>query len=230
MFDTIFVSIYFAGFIFNSPVDAKKCRDKAFSLLLKTQSRILLKPKATLDIPICFAPDMIVLHEATCYINASNADGTPFDAYNQITSFAYNKEMRWVFPIKGIPESCPIKDSKAPRLQCPARERLEEKVEFSFTGINLNISKATHVAYLRALSPVHLLGQSALSGSESELGIDYTLLTEDFTYEFEHPDTEAQIAIERSVGLSLLRKTSNRVSGVATLVFNIVFSPSRSFR
>ncbi len=219
----------FSGLFFHSSVDKNKCRDEAFSHLLRQPSNILLTPRDILDIPICFAPDTMVLHEATCYVTASKTDGTAFETYGQMTTFAYNKSMRWIFPIKGIPESCPIKDSKAPRVECRSRERLEEKLELSFTGINLNISKATHSAYLRALSPAHILGETNLI-YETDLGPDYSLLMEDFKYEFEYPDTEAQIALERSVGLNLIRKVSHRVSGVVTLMFNVVFAPSRSFR
>ena len=178
-----------------------------------------------LDIPICFAPESMVRHEATCYVTATKTDGTSFETHGQITKFSYNKEMRWLFPIRGIPESRPIKDSKAPRIECKARSRLEERLEISFTGLSQTLPDTSYTAtHLRALSP------NTLAGNPTPFGLEYTALPENFKYEFEYGDTEAQIAVERSVGINLIRKMSHKSSGFATLVFNLVFSPHKSFK
>ncbi|XP_065057284.1 cilia and flagella-associated protein 47-like isoform X2 [Rhopilema esculentum] len=199
-------------------------QDQAFSLLLRQATDILLHPKTTLDIPICFAPDSMVRHEATCYVMAIKADGSSFETHGQITKFPYNREMRWVFPISGIPESCPIKDSKAPRIECKARARLEKRLELSFTGLNMNLPNYASAIHLRSLSPSEGVGPV----SNFEYGTDYAFLPEDFKYWFEFGDTEAQVAVERSVGVNLVRRMSHKVSGVVTLLFNVVFAPHRS--
>ena len=165
-------------------------------------------------------------HEATCYVMAIKADGSSFETHGQITKFPYNREMRWVFPISGIPESCPIKDSKAPRIECKARARLEKRLELSFTGLNMNLPNYASAINLRSLSPSADVGPV----SNFEYGSEYSFLPEDFKYRFEFGDTEAQVAVERSVGVNLVRRMSHKVSGVVTLLFNVVFTPHRSFR
>lgn len=49
-------------------------------------------------------------------------------------------------------------------------------------------------------------------------------------YELIYEDAESQSCLERSLGVSLLRKVKNQVSGVVILVFNFVFSPFKPFR
>ena len=49
-------------------------------------------------------------------------------------------------------------------------------------------------------------------------------------YELVYEDAESQSCLERSLGVSLLRKVKNQVSGVVILVFNFVFSPFKPFR
>ena len=49
-------------------------------------------------------------------------------------------------------------------------------------------------------------------------------------YELIYEDAESQSCLERSLGVSLLRKMKNQVSGVVILVFNFVFSPFKPFR
>ena len=49
-------------------------------------------------------------------------------------------------------------------------------------------------------------------------------------YELIYEDAECQSCLERSLGVSLLRKVKNQVSGVVILVFNFVFSPFKPFR
>ena len=51
-----------------------------------------------------------------------------------------------------------------------------------------------------------------------------------FRYELIYEDAECQSCLERSLGVSLLRKVKNQVSGVVILVFNFVFSPFKPFR
>ena len=51
-----------------------------------------------------------------------------------------------------------------------------------------------------------------------------------FRYELIFEDAESQSCLERSLGVSLLRKMKNQVSGVVILVFNFVFSPFKPFR
>jgi len=51
-----------------------------------------------------------------------------------------------------------------------------------------------------------------------------------FRYEVVFEDAEGQAALERSLGVSLIRKARNQVSGVVSLVFNFVFAPFKPFR
>ena len=216
------------GFLFESALDRNKHKDLAFSLLLKQKTDVFLSPKGILDIPICFAPEAMILHEATCFVHVRKTDGSGFDGYDRRPSYSSNREMRWVFTIKGVPESRPVKDARAPILQCKARERLEEKLELCFTGINPSISKSTHTPYIRSMAPMNLLG-GYLVPSTPDLDVDYVNLPEEFKCEFEYASTEGEMALERSVGLGLIRKMKHKISGIVTLIFNVVFSPFKPF-
>ena len=123
-------------------------KESTFCLLLKSNVDIPLRPGEILDVPISFAPEHMQLQQAICSITTrpTNGDGSAMSM------------LKWSYDIKGIPQSIPVKDSKAPILECRARERLEERVELSFTGINPSITKAAYGSLLRSLSPIHLLG------------------------------------------------------------------------
>lgn len=50
------------------------------------------------------------------------------------------------------------------------------------------------------------------------------------SYEFLYVDEECQNALERSLGIQLEKKYRNKVSGVVTLIFRLIFSPYKPFK
>lgn len=199
---------------------------RVFTLLLKTMTRIPLAPRGILDIPISFSPDTMQRQECTCTVRVQKQDGASF--LDEPASVPYNKELRWVYEIKGIPKSEPVADSQAAVLECRARERLEERVEISFTGINPSLGKSVYGSLLRSLSPIHLLGTFS-PPTCMELGADYTSIMEEFTCRLEYPDSEIESDLSRSVAVTLKRKLCHKVSGIISLLFDVVLAPHRPF-
>ena len=44
-------------------------------------------------------------------------------------------EIRWLFPIYGIPESQPVKDSQCLVVECQARDTIEQRLEVQLSGV-----------------------------------------------------------------------------------------------
>ena len=77
-------------------------------------------------------------NEATCTVSVKRFDASSTHLIDR------HNEVKWIYTIQGIPLSVPVKDSHAPILECRARERLEEKLEISFTGGNVKAAKTLH--------------------------------------------------------------------------------------
>lgn len=202
-------------------------KDSVFCLLLKRAKSILLEPGASLDIPISFAPDSMQLHEATVTVTVHRDTVDTWDGnYPSVMSTRMVNDLHWIYPVRGIPESHPIKDSQAPCIECKARSRVEERVEVTLTGLAPNTGGSGFGRY-PSVTPINLLGRHM--PGEMEYGVDYLNVPEEFRYELIYEDAECQSCLERSLGVSLLRKIKNQVSGVVILVFNFVFSPFKPF-
>lgn len=205
--------------------DGDKLSDKvhAFNLLLRKTKDILLSPRAKLAIPICFSPESMIKCEAICYVTALRKDGLPFDSHGQNMIRPYGKEMKWAFTVIGIPEFNPSAGKSVATIECKARSRVEEILQLSFTE---SLSNSGNFENSNVLSNVIVKQPSSLS----EIGSGYSLLPEEFAYEFEFADVESHGIIERSVGINLVLKKIHKVSGAITLVFLVVFSPYKAFR
>jgi hypothetical protein len=62
-------------------------------------------------------------------------------------------EVRWIFPIQGIPESHPIKESYGAIIECKARDRLEERLEVTLAGVAPVTSGPQRSIYTRSITP-----------------------------------------------------------------------------
>lgn len=216
-----------SGSLFTSLRSDTQPKDSVFCLLLKRAKGIILELGATLDIPISFAPDTMQLHEATITVTMHrDTEDTWNGNYPSVMSTRMVNELHWIIPVRGIPESYPIKESQAPCIECKARSRVEERLEVTLTGLAPN-NATSGLGRYPTITPINLLGRH-LPG-EMEYGVDYLNVPEEFRYELIYDDAECQTCLERSLGVSLMRKIKNQVSGVVILVFNFVFSPFKPF-
>lgn len=134
--------------------------DSAFCLLLKHTSNIPIAPKATLDIPVVFAPGDMNLHEALCVVSVRREDGVKWVAMSSTNPDHPQavhgdddnglKDIRWLYPIHGIPESHP-KANRGAVVNCQARSRIEERLQVTLTGA-VAASSYTSIS-TRAITP-----------------------------------------------------------------------------
>ena len=127
-----------SGGLFNLRLDSQP-KASVFCLLLKRAKSIPLEPGATLDIPISFAPDTMQMYEATVTVTIHKED--PEDSwkgdYPSMMSTRMVNDLHWIFLVRGISESYPIKSSQAPCVECKARSRVKQ-----FTGIYFDIVRS----------------------------------------------------------------------------------------
>ncbi|XP_033635373.1 cilia- and flagella-associated protein 47-like isoform X1 [Asterias rubens] len=210
--------------------------ESAFCLLLKHTMGILVAPKSTLDIPLTFAPDNMNLHEALCVVSVKREDGTSWEYepskdpdhpyarrdYDRRDPQGGLRDIRWLYPIHGIPESQPVIDRGAV-ISCQARSRIEERLEVSLTGAVPSSASSYHrTVKTRALTPKGLERANTTDGVV--VGEGNTVASE-FSYELIYGNEEAQAHLEHAVSLSLVRKQRDRLSGIVTLLFNVIYAP-----
>ena len=164
--------------MFGSFPEETKKQESAFCLLLKNNVGISVAPGALLDIPFSFAPDKMYLHEAVLTISTHKPDGDRRTPSAGHLPSPYITDLVWTYPIKGVPESCPVKEVHAPLVECQARSRVEECIEVTLTGVTPGIVGSSYAAYLRALTPIHLLSQYV--PNDPQLNMDYVTVLEEF--------------------------------------------------
>lgn len=98
----------------------------AFCLLLKRSSSILLHSGVSLDIPLMFAPEAVYRHSVTMAIVA--------DMNRSREDITDRQPLSWQYAVVGQPQLRPFSPGSAPKISCPAKERLEKTVEVSLAS------------------------------------------------------------------------------------------------
>ncbi|XP_021363645.1 cilia- and flagella-associated protein 47-like isoform X2 [Mizuhopecten yessoensis] len=213
----------------NSNPSNKTADDSAFCLLLKHRNMIRVGPKSTLDIPVCFAPTEMMKYDALCTVVVRKEDGgkwqyAPRDSegYQLSTTGSDGlQEIRWVYPISGIPESKPAKDTQGAVIECKARDRVEERLEVTLAGVAPASSGPQRSILTRSVTPKDQKPKIA-----DGVVIGETLATaEEFVHELGFTDNEAQENLQNSVAVTLVRQQRDTSSGLVILVYNIVYAP-----
>ena len=181
---------------------------------------MLLPAKSTLDIPISYAPHCMRKQEASCIVNTN-----PYNSHEGITT---NSNVKWTYEIDGVPICMPVRNAHAPVIQCRARERVDEKIEVTFTGTEGGPDRSNYAFLLKSLSPIHLLGNYN-PPSSPDIPPDYEEVTENLEYYLESSNPEIEEEISRSVAVQLKRQLRHKVSKMVSVVFEVVFASSKTF-
>ncbi|XP_069495471.1 cilia- and flagella-associated protein 47 [Ambystoma mexicanum] len=211
--------------------------ESAFCLPLKQTQGIPLAPKEKFDIPVLFTPDIMKLYEALVVVHMVKQNGGtwPCDNIEELDlelksiSRADNGEIsgiRWIYPIHGIPEAAPSKSAPA-IVSCQARSRAEERIEVLLTGA---VPGQAGMATVRngAITPQKKL---STGGVQDELQVtEGFATTEEFLYELQYESDQVKSQLETSLAIGLVRKERDGQTGIVTLIFNIIFSPSKPMK
>ncbi|XP_071954714.1 cilia- and flagella-associated protein 47-like isoform X2 [Antedon mediterranea] len=213
--------------------------DSAFCLLLKHSTNIQLGPKATLDVPFTFVPGNMRLHEALCVVSIRRIDNSdwlyemPVDPnhpygrrYADKADYRSGmKQIRWIYPIHGIPESLPVIDQGA-KISCRARSRIEEYLEVSLTGAVPSSATGYRPIRTRSITPEDL----QRSKTEGVIVGEGNKITEEFSYRLIYGSEEEEAGMKHSVSLTLVKKVRDKLTGIVNLVFNVIYAPFKVMR
>ncbi|CAH1800026.1 unnamed protein product [Owenia fusiformis] len=203
--------------------------DSPFCLLLKHSNGIRLGPKSTLDIPVSFAPEEMSMFEALCVVAVRKEDGgswhyTPVDDRGNRLPRSRSgglHEIRWLYPINGIPEVEAVKDNQGAIIECQARERVEERLEVTLSGVAPSSSGPQKAIRARAVTPK----DTRPSVPEGVIVGEGNMIAEEFTYRFIFEGDNTKEDLENACVLNLVRSHREKISGLVDLVFNVIFSP-----
>jgi len=191
-----------------------------FGLLLKNRNNLLLHAQSTLDIPIIYAPNCMRRQEASCIVNTN-----PCDGHEGITT---NNDVKWTYEIDGVPVCMPVRNANAPVIECRARERVDEKIEVTFTGVDGGPDRSNYTALLKSLSPIHMLG-NYIPPPSPDVGADYEEFSENLEYYLESSNPEIEEEISRSVAVQMKRQLRHKVSKMVSVLFEVIFASSKTF-
>ncbi|XP_044297815.1 cilia- and flagella-associated protein 47 isoform X4 [Varanus komodoensis] len=191
---------------------------------------IILPQKSKLDIPVLFAPQSMKMYEVVLIVRVEKLGGAnwsyddAFDLSHALTSSTIVmkdkkiQELRWIYPIHGFPEARPGKSAPAV-ICCQARSRLEERLEVLLTGLVTQ----------DIVTVIPFKNHSPSSHDEAKVVKGFST-TEEFKYEIEFESERVKSQLRSAVAINLVNKDRDLKTGIVTLVFNIVFAPSKPVR
>ncbi|NWV81442.1 CFA47 protein, partial [Dasyornis broadbenti] len=192
---------------------------------------IRLDPKEKLDIPVLFMPDEIKAYKTAMVIHVmrENGENWPYEVtadanteLNRNLILTENGEAQgilWIYPICGMSEA---PQQKSVVIRCQARQRLEQRVEMMLIGV---VPAASALPDVRNSAMV----DTDKSSTTQEV-TDGSSETLEFLYELQCQSDEIKSQLESWLGIQLLQKEWDTESRIVTLIFNVVFAPSKPIR
>ncbi|KAL9867454.1 cilia- and flagella-associated protein 47 [Geothlypis trichas] len=207
------------------------CEESVFHLLVKQPQGIRLAPKEKLEIPVLFMPAEMKIYKAVVVIHVmrENGENWPYEVtgesdtdLNRNVIVAENGETQgilWIYPINGTPEA---PRQKSVVIRCQARQRLEQRVELLLIGVMPGATDLPDAGNSATLDT-----EESCSTPEVTDGSSATL---EFLYELQYQSDEIRYQLESLVGMELVEKEWDTESRIVTLIFNVVFAPSKPMR
>ena len=175
-----------------------------FCLLLKVTKDILLLPNVSIDIPVVFAPELMVLANTAVIISTVALDS--------------EESLKWTYPITGQPEFKVVASQCFPHVVGRARERTEYRLDLTLTSTAVHHSSAV----ARPVTPGNSVGRA---GSRS-----IPPLWKKYTYELTCEKEGEKAILSPATGVKLVGEEHNPQTQSTLLTFNLVFLPSKPFR
>ena len=147
--------------------------------------------------------------------------------------------MRWVYPVKAVTVINAFSRSTPFVLECMVRKRLEKKMEIVLSGVTTFASGQDRASLrVRSVTPFEDASKATNQEGESSRKTPHTMVLVGETHhigkEFVHSlqfsgSAEQNEMARNSIALKMARTQRDKQSGLVTLVFDFVFSPSKSF-
>ncbi|XP_074066731.1 cilia- and flagella-associated protein 47 [Macrotis lagotis] len=213
-------------------MDCTFTKYSGFSLTLKKTQEIPLPPNGKLDIPVLFVPHIMKLYEAMLIVEVVRENGEywPYDNEDELgpglesTTRTENGDIcniRWNYPIQGIPEALPPKTYQA-SISGRARERVEETIQVLLTDV---VFESPEQRELMVIPKKTLVEDDQMESVNDDLPEVH-----EFQYEIQFESELMKSNLESCIGLYLVSKERNIENGVIVLVFSIVFTPKKPMR
>ncbi|KAF2980769.1 hypothetical protein EK904_001300, partial [Melospiza melodia maxima] len=192
---------------------------------------IRLAPKEKLEIPVLFMPAEMKIYKAVVVIHVmrGNGENWPYEVtgesnrdLNRNVIVAENGETQgilWIYPINGTPEA---PQQKSVVIRCQARQRLEQRVELLLIGVMPGATDLPDAGNSAPVDTEEVSGTPEVSDGSSA--------TLEFLYELQYQSDEIRYQLESLVGMELVEKEWDTESRIVTLIFNVVFAPSKPMR
>ncbi|NWZ91639.1 CFA47 protein, partial [Nesospiza acunhae] len=192
---------------------------------------IRLAPKEKLEIPVLFMPAEMKIYKAVVVIRVmrENGENWPYEVtgesntdLNRNVIVAENGETQgilWIYPINGTPEA---PQQKSVVIRCQARQRLEQRVELLLIGVMPGAADLPDAGSSATVDTEELSSTPEVTDGSSA--------TLEFLYELQYQSDESRYQLESLVGTELVEKEWDTESRIVTLIFNVVFAPSKPMR
>ena len=161
------------------------------------------------------------------------------------------QELRWIYPIKAFTVINAVNKTIPFILECMVRKRLEKRLEVTLNNVTSYSSDQDQVALkLRPITPQKrtIIDATTISTNKSSDHIDLKLfnnsspnsmtlvggeitnLANEFVYSIQFNGISELVELAKnSIALKLNRIQRDKSNGFVNMLFDVIFSPSRSF-
>jgi hypothetical protein len=195
---------------------------KVFNLLLDSLENVKIPSKGTLDIPIMFTAKELRRYNVNLIINTKRDLN---QSWNDSDSKSLIKNLKWNYPIKAVSVVNAISKTEPFLLECTVRKRLEKRMEIVLTGVTTYSSGIDRAIKIRSVTP-----NTQDSSDPTLVVVGDNNIANEFVHSIQYTGGLDQNEIVRnSIAIKLIRSNRDKTTGLVTLVFNVIFCPSKSF-
>ena len=116
-------------------------------------------------------------YEATVTVSIQRYDIAPETSYSDILPTTMINNLSWIFPLKGIPVSHVMSTSRAITIECQARDRTEQIVELTLSGV-VSSGRMGSLYTTENTRPISLVREDSIN--DIQMGIDNVPFSESF--------------------------------------------------
>lgn len=208
-----------------------------FNILMNNVASVHVPPRGSLDIPIVFKPNELRSYSVNLVVSARREARM---SWNEKDPNRKLDRLQWIYPIKAFSVINAINKSTPFQIECSVRKRLEKRMEIVLSNVSSYYTSSDRRSPLRVRSVTPYKAsatpesidspKSKNSDQESAANANNTTLAQEFTYNIQFFGNSDQCQTAgNSIAIKLVRTQRDKTNGLVTLIFDLIFCPSKSF-
>ncbi|KAM4817939.1 cilia- and flagella-associated protein 47 [Thomomys bottae] len=222
--------------VFDDHLDSFIYENYGFEIspLCNKHADIRLCPKGHIDFPVVFEPRHMKLYKTILIVKVRRANGKnwPIDNIDDLdedlkrfmmaTDTGEVSKINWMYPIIGLPQA-PLPRDPPVIIRCQTKKRLDEKVVVNLTGEFFGRDPDSH-------STEFVVRPKKYSFQNNNEDFSEMPKIREFEYDLEYENEAHKNDLDACVTLYVLHQYCNVEEQTLTLIFNLIFIPTKPLK